>query len=325
MAVKWSGLVVVCTLFIVGGNAAPAFSQQYPTRPIRIIDGFPPGGGTDFLSRTIGQKFTDAWGQPVVVDNRPGAASNLGAQIAAKSAPDGYTLFMGLVSVLAPSVTLYSKLQYNLLTDFAPVSKVASGVYVLIVSPSLPVKSVQELIALAKRKEGTLAYSSSGVAGPSHLAGEFFNLRANVKILHVPYKGGAPAAAALANGEAQLTFVSVAAALPLVNGGKAKALAVTPKRTRAFPGVPTTAESGLSGFDITSTYGVFAPSGTAQPVISKLNGEISRILKMPDVIERLSALGLEPDASTPEQLGHLVRDEVKLWARVIKEANIQVE
>ena len=305
-------------------TSAPCWSQNYPTRPIRLVDGFPPGGGTDFLSRTISQKLTESWGQPVIVDNRPGAASNVGAAIAAKAAPDGYTVFMGLAGVLAPSMTMYRKLDYNLLTDLAPVSRVASGVYVLLVSASLPVKTVADLIALARKKDDTLSYSTSGVGTPSHLAAELFNLRANTKILHVPYKGGAAAAAAILSGEAHLTFVSVPAALPLTSGGKARALAVTPKRTRAYPDVPTIAE-GLPGFEVPINYGVFAPAGTPKATIDKLNAEIVRILKLPDVAERLSSFGLEANPSTPEQFGRLVRDEVTLWAKVIKEAKIQAE
>jgi tripartite-type tricarboxylate transporter receptor subunit TctC len=324
MNTQWSR--IASALCAVGAVVAPlgANAQQYPTRAVRIVDGFPPGGGTDFLSRTLGQKLTEAWGQPVVVDNRPGAASNLGAGIVAKAAPDGYTVFMGLVSVLAPSMTLYHKLEYNLLTDLAPVSKVASGVYVLLIASSLPAKSVQELIALAKKKEGALSYSTSGVGSPSHLAGELFNLRANTRILHVPYKGGAAAAAAIAAGEAQLTFVSVPAALPQSNSGKARALAVTPKRTRAFPDVPVIAESGLD-FELTITYGVLAPSATPKPIIAKLNGDITRILKLPEIAERFSSQGLEPNPSTPEQFGRTIKDEVSLWAKVIKDAKIQVE
>jgi tripartite-type tricarboxylate transporter receptor subunit TctC len=306
-------------------TSAPGWSQDYPARPIRLVDGFPPGGGTDFLSRTIGQKLTESWGQPVIVDNRPGAASNVGAAIAAKAAPDGYTVFMGLAGVLAPSMTMYRKLDYNLLTDLAPVSRVASGVYVLLVAASLPVKTVSDLIVLAKKRDGTLSYSTSGVGTPSHLAAELFNLRANTKILHVPYKGGAAAAAAILSGEAHLTFVSVPAALPLTSGGKARALAVTPKRTRAYPDVPTIAEGGLPGFEVPINYGVFAPAGTPKPTIDKLSAEIGRILKLPDVAERLSSFGLEANPSTPEQFGRLVRDEVSLWAKVIKEAKIQPE
>ena len=318
-------LIVGQVVSFVALTCTAASAQEYPSRPIRIVDGFPPGGGTDFLSRTLGQKLTESWGQPVVVDNRPGAGSNVGAGIAAKAAPDGYTLFMGLASVLAPSMTLYKKLDYNLLTDLAPVSKVASGIYVLLVSPTLPAKSVKDLIGLAQKKEGALTYSSAGVGTPAHLAGELFNLRAQTKMLHVPYKGGAAAAAALATGEAQLSFVSVPAALPLTSGGKARALAVTPKRTRAFPDAPTVSESGLPGFELTISYGLFVPAGTPKPVVAKLNRDIGRILQMPDVAERLTTAGLEPSPSTPEQFGRLVKDEVNLWAKVIKEAKISIE
>lgn len=313
-----SGLIFAIT------GVGTALSQDFPVRPIRIIDGFPPGGGTDTLSRAISHKMSQTWGQPVVVDNRPGAASNVGAEIASRATPDGHTLFMGLAGVLASSMTLYPKLQYNLLTDLTPVTKVASGTYVMLVNAPLPVKSVKELIELAKKKEAALRYSSAGVGSPAHLAGELFNLQAKVEFQHISYKGGAAAAAAIASGEAQMTFVSVPAGLPLVNSGKAKAIAVTPQRTKAFPGVPTIAESGLPGFEIRLAYGLFAPAGTPKPIISKLNAEVARILRMPDVVERLSKFGLEPDPSTPEEFGRVVKEEVALWAKVIKEANIRV-
>ena len=300
--------------------------QAYPSKPIRVVDGFPPGGGTDFLSRTLGQKITEHWSQPVIVDNRPGASSNIGAGIAAKSAPDGYTLFMGLTSVLAPSMALYSKLPYNLLTDLAPVSRVASGAYVLLVSNAIPARSVSELIAEARAKPGQLNYASSGVGSPSHLAGELFNLRAGVKTLHIAYKGGAPAASALAAGESQFTFVSVPASVPLVKGGKATAIAVTtPQRSRGLPDVPTVAESGLPGFDVTVTYGIFVPAGTPHAIIRTLNGEIVRVLKLQDVMEKLTAFGLEAKSSTPEEFSKVIKDEVALWAQVVKEARITIE
>ncbi len=303
-------------------SAGPAFSQHYPVRPIRIVDGFPPGGGTDTLSRTVAQYLSESWKQQVVVDNRVGASSNLGAQIASKANPDGYTLFMGLIGVLAPSKALYPNLEYNLLSDFVPVIKVASGIYVMLTSVALPVKSVQQLIAYGKRSQGDLRYSSAGIASPAHLAGELFNLKANIKMLHVPYKGGAAAVGAIASGEVQISFSSVPAALPLVTSGKALALAVTPKRTNALLGVPTIAESGLPGFGLTLSYGLLAPTGTPRPIIGKLNAEIGRILRMAVVENRLSSLGLEPDPSTPEQFAKIIKDEVELWADVIREAKI---
>ncbi len=307
---------------VVSGTA---YSQQYPVRPIRIVDGFPPGGGTDTLSRTVGQYLSESWNQQVVVDNRVGASSNLGAQIASKANADGHTLFMGLIGVLAPSMTLYSNLEYNLLKDFVPVTKVASGIYVMLTSVTLPAKSVQELIAYGRRNQSDLRYSSAGIASPAHLAGELFNLRANVRMLHVPYKGGAAAVGAIASGEVQVSFSSVPAALPLISSGRAAALAVTPKRTGALPGVPTIAESGLQGFELTLSYGLLAPTGTPRPILGKLSAEIGRILRMPAVEKRLSGLGLEPDPSTPEQFGKIIKDEVALWAGVIREAGIQVK
>lgn len=311
------------TLIAAAGIAA---AQNYPSKSIRIVDGFPPGGGTDFLSRTIGQKLTEIWGQPVVVDNRPGASSNIGAEIAAKATPDGYTLFMGLTSVLAPSMSMYPKLPYNLLKDLAPVSRVATGAYLLIATVSMPAKTVQEIIALAKSKPGQLNYASSGVGSPSHLAGELFNLRAGVNIVHIAYKGGAPAAAAIASAEAQFSFVSVPAGMPLIKAAKARAVAVTTaQRSRGLPDLPTIAESGLPGFDVTVTYGIFAPAGTPAAIINKVNAEVARILAQTEIVERLSAAGLDARASTPQQFGEVVKEEVALWSNVVKEAKIRIE
>ncbi len=313
-----------CSLLLLA--AATATAQDFPSKSIRIVDGFPPGGGTDFLSRTLGHKLTETWGQSVVIDNRPGASSNIGADIAAKATPDGYTLFMGLTSVLAPSMTMYPKLPYNLLKDLAPVSRVATGAYLLIATISMPAKTVREIITLAKSKPGQLNYASSGVGSPSHLAAELFNLRAGVNIVHIAYKGGAPAAAAIAGGEAQLTFVSVPAGMPLVKAAKARAIAVTtPQRSRGLPDLPTIAESGLPGFDVTVTYGIFAPAGTPATVINKLNTEVARILAQPEIIERLSSAGLDARASTPQEFGRVVKEEVALWSNVVKEAKISIE
>jgi len=318
---------IALVMSLVCASVAPlgANAQQYPMRPVRIVDGFPPGGGTDTLSRTLSQKMSEAWGQPVVVDNRPGASSNIGAQIAAKSNPDGHTLFMGLIGVLAPSMTLYPNLEYNLLKDFTPVTKVASGIYVLVAHAGLPAKTVKELMAYAAKNTGAVRYASAGVASPAHLAGELFNLRAKVKMDHVPYKGGAAATTAIATGEVQIAFSSVPAALPLLQTGKARALAVTPVRTRALPDVPTIAESGLPGFELTLTYGLLAPAGSPRTAIQKVNAETARILKLADVEARLSGLGLIPAPSTPEQFGAIIREEVALWGKVIKEAKIEVQ
>jgi len=316
----------ICTVLLLALATAHVGAQTFPAKSIRIVDGFPPGGGTDFLSRTIGQKLTESWGQAVVIDNRPGASSNIGADIAAKSTPDGYTLFMGLTSILAPSMTMYPNLPYNLLKDLAPVTRVATGAYLLIATAGMPAKTVQEVIALAKSKPGQLNYASSGVGSPSHLAGELFNLRAGVSIVHIAYKGGAPAAAAIAGGEAQLSFVSVPAGMPLIKAAKARALAVTTaQRSRGLPDLPTVAESGLPGFDVTVTYGIFAPAGTSAANINKLNAEVGRILALPDIVERLAAAGLDARSSTVKEFGDVVKEEVALWSNVVREAKIRVE
>ncbi len=305
---------------------APAAAQDYPSKPIRIIDSFPAGGNTDVLARTLGQKLHESWGQPVIVDNRPGAAGNVGAEIAAKSAPDGYTLLMGLTTTLAPSMTLYPKLPYNAVRDFAPVGLVASSQLVMLVHPSLPVKTVKDLIALARARPGELRYASSGVGGPIHLAAELFRIRAGINIVHVAYKGGAPAAIGVASGESQMGFASLAASRPLITAGKLRPIAVsTPKRANALPDVPTIAESGLPGFDITTWYGLLAPAGTPAAIIAKLNSEVARILKLPDVIDRLSTLGLEPKTSTAEHFGAILRKEIALYAKIIKDAGIPAQ
>ncbi len=311
--------------FSLGAVAGAASAQGYPSKSIRIVDGFPPGGGTDFLSRTIGQKLTEARGQPVVGDNRPGASSNIGAEIAAKATPDGYTLFMGLTSVLAPSMTMYPKLPYNLLRDLAPVTRVATGAYLLIATAGMPAKTVQEVIAIAKAKPGQMNYASSGVGSPAHLAGELFNLRAGTQIVHIAYKGGAPAAAAIATGDAQLSFVSVPAGMPLIKAGKARVIGVTTaQRSKGLPDLPTLAESGLPGYDVTVTYGLFVPAGTPAAIIGKLNGEVTRILGLADIAERMSAFGLEAGPSSPADFARVVREEVDLWAKVVKQAKITI-
>jgi len=311
-------LAVLCA----GAGAA----QDYPSRPIRVIDSFPAGGNTDVLSRTLGQKLFERWGQPIIVDNRPGAAGNIGAEIAARAAPDGHTLLMGLTTTLAPSMTLFPKLPYDAVRDFAPVGTVASSLLVMLVHPSLPVKSTKDLIVLARARPGELRYASSGVGGPLHLATELLKAKAGVDMVHVAYKGGAPAAAAVASGEVQLGFASLAASLPLIKAGRLRAIAVsTPKRSSALPDVPTIAESGLADFDITTWYGLLAPAGTPAVVIAKINSEVARALKLPDVAERLSLLGLEPRTGTPQEFGAILKAEIALYAKIIKDAGIKPE
>jgi tripartite-type tricarboxylate transporter receptor subunit TctC len=307
-------------------SAGASAAEDYPSRPIRIIDGFAAGGNTDVLARTIGQKLYEAWGQPVIVDNRPGAAGNVGAEIVARAAPSGHTLLMGWTTTIAISKTLYPKLTFDAARDLAPVGLAASSLLVLLAHPSVPASSVQDLIALAKSRPGQLNYASAGAGSGTHLAGELFKMRAGLNIVHVAYKGGAPAAAAIAAGESQIGFASLAASQPLLKAGRVKGIAVTaPQRSNALPNVPTIAESGLPGFDLTTWYGLFAPVGTPSGVVARLNTEVTRILKMPEVVERLRNLGLEARTSTPSELASIFGREIALYARVIRDADIKSE
>lgn len=315
--------VLLGSAVLYGGASA---AQDYPSRPIRIIDGFAAGGNTDVLARIIGQKLYESWGQPVIVENRPGAAGNVGAEIAAKAVPGGYTLLMAWTTTVAISRTLYPKLPYDAVRDLKPVGLVASSLLILLVHPSLPVKSVNDLLTLAKARPGQLNYASAGVGSGTHLAMELFKTRAGVNIVHVAYKGGPPAVAAIAAGEAQMGFSSLASSLPLTKAGKLRAIAVsTPQRSSALPDLPTIAESGFPEFDITTRYGLFAPAGTPRAIIAQLNSEVARILKQPDVVERLKVLGLESKTSTPEQFGAIFRQEIALYAKGIKDADVKPE
>ena len=315
--------VLVCVLALAIGAA---HAQSFPTRPMRVLDGFPPGGGTDYLARVLSRKMTDTLSQPVIVDNRPGATGNVAADIVANATPDGYTSLMGLTSVLAPSYTLFPRMNYNLLKDFAFVTTVASGTYVVSTHPSVPARTLQELVALAKAKPGSMRYGSSGVAGPLHLAMELLKGRTGIDMLHVPYKGAAPVVAALAAGEVQVGFSSVAAAMPLMKSKRLNVLAVTSaKRASALPDVPTVAESGFPGYDVTPWYGWLVPAKTPAAVITFLNAEIGKALQAPDVQASLATQAFEATHSTPARWRQIVTEEVKLWAKVIKDAGVKPE
>lgn len=308
--------------------AASAFAQgaaqSYPNKPIRLIVPVAPGGGTDFTARLIGQKLNEAWGQPVIVDNRPGAAGNIGVELAAKAPADGYTLVMPITSFpINPS--LYAKLPFDTIKDLAPIVLCASAPLVLVVHPSLPAKSVSELVALAKVKPGALNFANSGSGTTAHLAGELFKRMAGIEIVSVAYKGGGPAVIALIAGEVQMYFSTVPAALPQVKAGKLRMLAVTSgKRVPELPDVPTVAESGLAGFDVVPWFGLFTAAGTPRPVIQRLNAEIVKILDAPDTRQRLSGHGLVPGGGKPEELGAFLKAEIARWGKLIKEAGIRV-
>lgn len=308
--------------------AAPgAHGQTFPNRPLRIIEPFPAGGAGDVLLRTIGPKLTASVGQPVVVDNRPGAGGNIGADIAAKSPPDGYTLFNGTTVVLAPSRSLYSKLPYDALKDFAPVTRIGSGMYVLVAHPSLPVRSIKELVALAKARPGQINYGSAGgIGGGSHLSMELLKQRAAIDLVNVAYAGGPPVITALISGESQLSFLTVTSVLAQINAKRLRALAVTsPQRTPVLADVPTIAESGYPGFEVTPVYGLYAPAATPKDIITLLNTEVRKILDMDDVRERFATVGVAASGSTPEELRAILAAEIAHWAKVIKAAGIRLD
>ena len=320
------GVIAAGLAALIVGVGHHAAAQTYPNRTIRIIDAFPAGGAADFQARTLAPKLSAALSQPVVVENRPGAGGNVGAEVAAKSPPDGYTLFIGLTSAIAPSVTLYPRLPYDPTKDLMPVSRVGEGVYVFVCHPSLPVKSVKELIALAKSQPGRLNYASSGNGSGPHLAGELFKARTGVVLVHVPYKGGPPSVTGVISGEAEIGFMSVASALAQIKAGKLRALGVTtPKRIAAMSDVPTIAESGVPGYLVVPTFGIYAPAGTSRDIVSLLNAELKKTVEMQDVRERFATQGVEALASSPEELGKVLAAEIALWAKVIKDAGIRVD
>ena len=303
-----------------------AHADVYPSRPIRFVVAFPPGGGTDIIARSIAQKLSERVSQQVLVDNRPGAGGNIGTEIVAKSAPDGYTMLMGSAGPLAINASLFKTMPFDPQRDLAPVTLAASTPNVLVVHPSLNVATVGELVALAKKSPGKINFASSGFGTPAHLAGELFNSMAGVKLVHVPYKGASPALADLLGGQVQLMFSTMPPALPHVKDGKLRALAVTSaKRSPAAPDLLTLDEAGLPGFEANTWHGVVLPAGASAEVIAKLNREIVAILHLPDVVERLSAQGAEPVGSTPEEFAAYIRSETAKWAKVVRESGAKAE
>ena len=299
--------------------AAPSLSQQYPARPVRFVVPFAAGGSVDTLARTIGPKLAEALGQQIVVDNRPGGNGDIGMLIVAKSAPDGYTLVLGYIANLAIAPSLYAKMPYDPIGDYAPVTQIATSPNVLTAHPSVPAKSLQELIALAKSKPGSVNFASTGVASIGHLTGELLNNLAGMKMTHVPYKGGGQAIIDLVGGHVQVMFSGFSAAMPHIKSGKIRPLAVTGAvRSRALAEVPTIAEQGFPGVEATAWYGVLAPAGAPKPVVSRLHGEIVRILKLPDVGQRLDAFGFERVGSTPAQFSDYIRSETRKWEKVVR-------
>lgn len=321
---RWSVLFLVLGVISLGGVPGVE-AQTYPGRPIRLVTPYPPGGGTDVFARVIAQKMTESWGYSVVVDNRAGANGNIGSALVAKAAPDGYTLMINTISLVL-SRSIYKSLPFDPLKDFAPITLVAAVPHVLVVNLSLPVSSVKELIVLAKAKPGRLNYASVGVGSPFQMAAELFKLTAEVNIVGIPYQGGGPAVTALIGGQVELTFANLVAALQLINAGKMRALGVTSaKRSQAAPELPTLSEAGLPGYDFSSWFGIWAPARTPKEIITKVNREVVRILRLPDVAGRLSRDGADVIANTPEEFAVYLKAESVKWGRVVKEAGIHAD
>jgi len=299
----------------------------YPNHPVRIVVPFPAAGTTDILARVTAQRLTETLGQPFVVENRPGAGGNIGAELVAKSPPDGYTMLMGTVGTHAINPSLYEKMPYDHVKDFVPVVLVAGVPNVLVVTPSLPVKSVQELIAYAKANPGKLNFASSGSGTSIHLSGELFKTMTGVSMQHVPYKGSAPALADLAGGQVELMFDNLPSSLALIKAGKLRALAVTSlTRSSALPDVPTISESGLPGFEASSWFGLLAPAGTPKDVVTKVNGEVAKWLATPEAKEKLAAQGaIVASGFAPEDFSRHIASETTKWHKVVKESGAKVE
>ncbi len=307
--------------------AALSQARTYPDRPVRLVVGFPAGGASDVAARAIGQKLSERLGQPIVVDNRPGAASNIAADHVAKAAPDGYTVLFGTIS-LSINPSLYPKLTYDPLRDLVPVSMATSAPFLLVVNPSSPIRSVAELIAAAKAaKPGTeLQYATAGNGSGSHLFMELFSSLAGIKLVHVPYRGAAPAMNDVLGGQVLLTFDNIITTLPLAKAGKLRALAVSTKeRSKVAPEIPSLSESGVPGFDSTSWFGLFVPAGTPKEIVAKLSVETAEALKDRGVSEKLLGVGAEPVGSTPEQFDAFFRSEVAKWAKVVRDAKVQID
>lgn len=302
-----------------------AYAQTYPSRPIRIIDAYAPGGSSDIMARTIGQRMTEDWGQQVVVDNRPGGNAVIGTDMAAKAPADGYTLLM-FTSTLTVQPILYKNLPYNLRTDFAPVALVATTSNVLLVNPAAPAATLKEFITLAKARPGKLTYGSGGTGTGTHMAMELLRSMADLQMTHVPYKGIAPALTDIMGGHIDCAFAPMPPAIPHIKSGRLKALAVsTSKRSAAMPDIPTIAEAGVAGYDSTNAVGILAPAKTPRQTVARLNGEIVRILGMREVRERLSSLGTDPAGGTPEEFRTFIESEIEKWARVVKSSGMEVQ
>ncbi|MGZ5103203.1 MAG: tripartite tricarboxylate transporter substrate binding protein [Usitatibacter sp.] len=300
-------------------------AQGYPSKPIKIVVPYPPGGFNDTLGRTLAAKFTEDWGQPAIVENKPGANTLIGSDFVAKSAPDGYTLLV-VAFPFAVTPSLIKAMPYDTVKDFAPVALAAQSPNLLVVNPSLPVKTVAELVAMAKAKPDSLSYASTGNGSSNHISMELFKSLAGVKIVHIPYKGSAPAVTDLLGGQVHVMFDNAPNVLPQVKAGRLRALAQTgASRSAVAPDIPTVAEAGVPGYELTVWFGLVAPAGTPREVVGKLNAEVLKILAMPDVRERFLAQGVEPLGSTPEEFRDHIRAQMAKWGKVVRDAGVQAE
>ena len=317
--------VALCAVLPPPAHAAEP-APAYPSKPVRLVVPFTPGGSTDILARAVGQKLSESWGQPVVVDNRPGAGGIIGMETVAKAAPDGYTLVMGHIGTLAANPALYKTLPYDPVKDFAPVTLIARVPNVLVVGPAVPSRSVAELIALAKAKPGKLDYGSGGNGSAAHLATEYFKLKAGVDLQHIPYKGTAPALQDLLGGQIALMITGLPPVLPHVKAGKLRILGVaSAQRLRQFPEIPTIAESGVPGFEATQWYGILAPAATPKEIVAKLNREFVKALRDPAVGEKLAGEGADPVGDTPGEFAAFIASEIDLWGKVIRATGAKAE
>ena len=311
---------------LIAVSMQPLLGQDYPEKTIRIIVPYSPGGTADMLARTIGQTMAESLGQQVIIDNRPGAGGNIGADLAAKAAADGYTLLMGTVATHAINPNLYPKIPFDAARDFAPIVLVATLPNILVVNPSVAARNTKELIALAKSKPGELAFASAGNGTSQHLSGELFKKMTGVDMTHVPYKGSAPAVTDLVGGQVQLMFDNIPSSLPQVRAGKLRALAVTgPRRSPVLPDLPTVSEAGLTGFSMTSWFALFAPAGTPAKIVLRLNKEAGKAIASKELRQRWMAQGIEPAGGTPEELDAFRRIEAPKWGKIVRDSGARVE
>jgi tripartite-type tricarboxylate transporter receptor subunit TctC len=325
MTISLGAGCVVSMALLGAAFAGNSIAQSYPVKPVRMIVPYPPGGGNDGLGRPFAQKLSEKWGQGVLVENRPGASGMIGADLVAKSAPDGYTLLLCGAPEAALNVTIYPKMSYDPVRNFAPVSQLAFSPLALAVHPSLPVRTPREYIALAKKQPGELAYASIGAGSPQHIAGEWMKMLAGINITHVPYKGGGPQLVDIMGGHVHSGFLALPAVAPHIKSGRVRVIGVTSaKRSPTIPDVPTLGESGLAGYDVSQWYGVTVPAGTPAEIIAKIHADLTDIIKMPDIRSRMADLGAEPVGSNPAQFGEHIRAEIAKYRKIVKDTQISV-